>query len=475
MQEIGQELKQTSKLKKPWILTAWSVLLLLVGFIFYSQAQPAPQPQSESLKDPAGLLIMQLQTQYLLGVSALTGDQGALVAQAQILDTGTVDQRQRFMALMISIGEVESAKQSSLKLQDALKVTGLKLDETQEETQKLLNLLIAGEDLPINSNLEEQLGWFGALLLATPTELEEIADRESSKVLVIASTVLFLLCFGLIGFVILVYSVIRTFPSRHSMGPSMLRHGFYAEVFSLWLISFLILMSVVYLISKSDIVESYPLLGTGLTLSAFFGSLSVLLWARFRGITWQQIREDIGWHCGKGFWKELAWGVVGYGMTLPILCCGLLITIVLMSIQNMMLGGPDDNLLHGTGGGSHPIIVEIANGGWALRIGLICLAAIAAPVVEETMFRGVLYRQLRSSMQGTFNESFTSVCLSMSLVSFIFAAIHPQGWVAIPVLMSIAIGMNLLREQRGSIIAPMVIHGINNGLVTALMIYFVSQ
>ena len=31
MQEIGQELKQTSKLKKPWILTAWSVLLLLVG------------------------------------------------------------------------------------------------------------------------------------------------------------------------------------------------------------------------------------------------------------------------------------------------------------------------------------------------------------------------------------------------------------------------------------------------------------
>jgi membrane protease YdiL (CAAX protease family) len=56
------------------------------------------------------------------------------------------------------------------------------------------------------------------------------------------------------------------------------------------------------------------------------------------------------------------------------------------------------------------------------------------------------------------------------LVSFVFAAIHPQGWVAIPALMSIAVGMNLLREWRGSLIPSMVVHGLSNGIVVSMMV-----
>ena len=58
---------------------------------------------------------------------------------------------------------------------------------------------------------------------------------------------------------------------------------------------------------------------------------------------------------------------------------------------------------------------------------------------------------------------------------FLFAAIHPQGWIAIPALMGIAIGMNLMREWRGTVIPSMVVHGVSNGLVTSMMLIFLSN
>jgi membrane protease YdiL (CAAX protease family) len=67
-----------------------------------------------------------------------------------------------------------------------------------------------------------------------------------------------------------------------------------------------------------------------------------------------------------------------------------------------------------------------------------------------------------------------NVVVSVLVTSFIFAAIHPQGWVAIPALMGIAVGMNLLREWRGTILPSMIVHGMSNGLVTSMMLIFLS-
>ena len=99
------------------------------------------------------------------------------------------------------------------------------------------------------------------------------------------------------------------------------------------------------------------------TLVAFFASLIVLVWAKIRGITWKQIREDIGWTKGAGVTKEFFYGIAGYSMMLPILVVGVLITLLFMLLQGTA-GEPDP--FAGTGGGSHPIIVEIANGSWDL-------------------------------------------------------------------------------------------------------------
>ena len=184
------------------------------------------------------------------------------------------------------------------------------------------------------------------------------------------------------------------------------------------------------------------------------------------------MREDIGWHTGKGVFKELRWGVAGYAMTLPILGVGILCTLVLMFIQTVLLSTGDVDVFSGTSGGAHPIIVEIARGDWQVRVLLFALAAIAAPIVEETMFRGVLYRHLRT-LSKRFSQAI-SIFGSVMITSFIFAAIHPQGWVAIPALMGIAVGMNAMRELRGTVLPSMIVHGVSNGLVTTMLLVFLS-
>ena len=60
---------------------------------------------------------------------------------------------------------------------------------------------------------------------------------------------------------------------------------------------------------------------------------------------------------------------------------------------------------------------------------------------------------------------------SAIVVSLIFAAIHPQGWTAIPVLATIAMSLAVIREQRSSLIGAMTAHALNNGLAMALLFF----
>ena len=110
---------------------------------------------------------------------------------------------------------------------------------------------------------------------------------------------------------------------------------------------------------------------------------------------------------------------------------------------------------------THPIVDELAQPGWG-RWGIVALAVIWAPLTEETMFRGLLFPGL-SSMSRWWAGAIVS--------AFVFAVIHPQGWAGVPPIMAIALTMSSLRLVRGSIIAPMTAHAVNNGLVSLLMVF----
>jgi membrane protease YdiL (CAAX protease family) len=459
--------------REPFIKIAWGLIILFVLGLAIIQTMPNVLQEGE-VDDPTGLVMAQLQGEYLLGVASLLGSEREIAMQAGILDAGTVEQRQRYMAFMIALGEPDLAKQSALKMQVELEGQQRELNEKQTLVQEDLELLASGATLPDDhADLKKQLGWFGELLEANLSQREALERSAANKVLAVGGIVLFIILAAIIGFVglviMLVKSLTGTVGSR--LNSAQPQHGIYAEVFALWLITFLVFMSLAPILGNV-MAKHNTVVAMSCSLVAFFGSLIVLFWARIRGISWNQIREDIGWTSGTNVIKESLWGIAGYAMMLPILGVGIILVLLLVFIQSFITGGSGGDPFAGTSGGAHPIVLDIANGSWQIRILLVVLAAVAAPIVEETMFRGVLYRQLRTSSK-RLGIALSIIC-SVLLTSFLFAAIHPQGWVAIPALMAIAIGMNLMREWRGTLIPSMVVHSVSNGLVTTMMIIFLS-
>ncbi|MBC8200841.1 MAG: CPBP family intramembrane metalloprotease [Planctomycetes bacterium] len=459
--------------KAAFVKVAWGLIIVFVAGMAVLQALPEKVEKGDS-QDPTGLVMIQLQGEYLLGVASLLGATEEIAQQASILDVGTVEQRQRFMAFSIALGDTTLAKQSALRMQTELLEQGRELSQEQAKVQESLDLLAQGSVLPEDSQpLQEQLGWFGALLEADASTRAQMEASAGLKVLIVGSMVSIMGLAAIAGFVMLVVLFVRTLSGSISTGLTKGRasHGIYAEVFALWLLLFVVLMSGAAILGSNIAEENAPL-AMGFSLIAFFASLLALFWARFRGIGWSQIRSDIGWTRGRGLVKESLLGVVGYAMMLPILGVGVILVLVLLAVQAYFASGVGSDPFAGTSGGAHPIVLEIANGGWQVRILLVSLAAVAAPIVEETMFRGVLYRQLRTSSNSI--GIALSIVLSILLTSFLFAAIHPQGWIAVPALMAIAIGMNLMREWRGTLLPSMIVHGVSNGIVTSMMLVFLS-
>jgi membrane protease YdiL (CAAX protease family) len=172
----------------------------------------------------------------------------------------------------------------------------------------------------------------------------------------------------------------------------------------------------------------------------------VFLWPRFRGVSWGELWGGLGWNRGAGVWREIGAGVAGYVAAMPLLAVGIVLVVYLSK-----LAGEQP---------VHPIVYE-ARGGWVHILGLYLLACVWAPVVEETMFRGALYHHLRQRW---------GWIISTLVVAFIFAIIHPQGGVALPVLGSLAIALATIREWRGSIIGCMTAHALNNAVAVTLLV-----
>ena len=93
------------------------------------------------------------------------------------------------------------------------------------------------------------------------------------------------------------------------------------------------------------------------------------------------------------------------------------------------------------------------------------VASIAAPIVEETMFR-VCCIGTYASRRGV--GRFPKFRRQRVVVSFVFAVIHPQGLIAVPLLMALAGGFTIMREWRGSLISCMVAHGLSNAVVLTI-------
>jgi membrane protease YdiL (CAAX protease family) len=175
----------------------------------------------------------------------------------------------------------------------------------------------------------------------------------------------------------------------------------------------------------------------------------------FMGVPWSTARREMGLHDGAGWLREIGYGFVVYATAIPMLVVGGVLAFLLALLTQSDLEGA-----------SHPIQQELFDGSAGERLMLFVIAVVLAPVVEEIVFRGVLFVHLRELALRW--GRFAAFAVSALASSLIFAAMHPQGVVFIPVLGALAVAFCLAREMRGSLVSCMVAHGINNALIVGL-------
>ncbi|MHC4420635.1 MAG: lysostaphin resistance A-like protein [Planctomycetota bacterium] len=472
-----------------WALGAWLVIIaaIVLTMILHAVGSPSPGTNDE---DPVGLTVMQLQAKSMVGMarsSFLPMDGPTVYEKIRfVLNTGTVGQRQRSIIVAAELAGAGTARDELEALGVLIAGEQVKLSEAQASVQRILHDLYpktaegdageaavrAAEALGPTDRalLVDELGWFGELAMA-PSGSRDAAAREAAlrpariaAAIIVAVEVLGVLALSA-GFIGLVLAVVFTLTGRlrSNFGSAQPWHAIYAETFAVWLVLFLGMQAQARWIAT-------PSTEMPVTVVMFFASLIALAWPVIRGVPWAQVRRDIGWTLGRLPWAEPFIGLGAYVMTLPLLAVGLAVTLFLMFIQGVAAG--EQPVFGPTGGPAHPIIVDMAGTAVWPKIFLLFLAAVAAPIVEETMFRGVLYRHLRDASAGL--GIAVSVVLSVVINTFIFAVIHPQGLVAVPALMSLACGMALVREWRGTLIPSMVVHGVSNGLIMGTLLIVLS-
>jgi membrane protease YdiL (CAAX protease family) len=453
----------------PWL--AWLVILGVVGFVVWRNL--VPRPDAHQAED---LILVEAQARYMIGVTALLHQQEkALYKQAAEFNRGSYGQRLRYAILGGDLmGPAEGRTQLHRLLEAARETKDLTPNAHETHLTEVLDRLYEdyqagrGPDaLPHEerAQLHNQLGWFGDLALAPAGRVDpQVRDRvlAPARRTAVSLWVFFggmLLLVGLgavVAVVLFVLWALGLLRGRFRAGSP--HGGIYAETFAVYLALF---VAVSLAFRWLPVRPEWALLLNGL---AALAGLLALAWPVLRGVPWRRVKADIGWTGGRHPVVEVLLGGGTYATALPMMVVGLLIFLLLSWIQRQ-LGITTEPP-------THPLVGWVARSGWWVRLQVVFDACVVAPVVEETMFRGVLYRHLREATSRL--RPALAVLASALVVSVLFAAIHPQGLLFIPVLGALAFAFCLAREWRGSLLAPMVAHGINNGVTLLLLLLMVG-
>jgi membrane protease YdiL (CAAX protease family) len=478
-------------------LLAWLAILAIGGTIVFWQNFVRSSGDAGGPKQAAQLTALELMLRYQLGMPEFLqkfsgqaedkekADEQQREAMTKLLESieslnkGSVAQRLR---VIIVLGELDGPNRAIAeldKLEAQAKKFGHKFTPDEQRQLEVLNRLykdcIDGRpNVPTvtpqeREELVRDFDFFGELALAprNPDDADNVKRREilgaAQQTMMIVVGVFFAalvaLAMGVIGLLILgILALNGTAKSR--LGGAVPHQAIYVETFAIWLGVF---FGVVTISPKIGVLESLPEVAR--MALPFIVSLGVLAWPIFRGVPWKQVRHDIGLTLGSQPLLEPMLGIVSYLNSLPFLVVGIAVYFGLMRLT-ASAAAPVGDPFASEPTIAHPLINNLRNATAADILPYFLLMCVCAPVTEEIMFRGCLYRHLRDATRG----QVLGAVFSMVAAGFVFAAIHPQGVLAIPILASLACGFALAREWRGTLIPSIIAHGINNCAVLVMII-----
>ncbi len=275
--------------------------------------------------------------------------------------------------------------------------------------------------------------------------MEFIAAAASAKVEVWVEWVLYVLLAGLLYFPFRIYGRIARAVGRGE-GQVPTPYGFADLPLTLLLVGWLGLAALGASAHEEERqITQQALLQNVVIFSVIAGGIAIFLQAR----------------------KISVWRAFGLGRVAPGRAFGSGLGYLLAAYPLVLLG----NLLMigwlGEGAKRQEILeffTNAASKGNAWQIwGVIGMAAIAAPLLEEVLFRGYFY--------GVFRR-FGGPWVGMLVCSALFAAIH-GNLLATPGLFLLAVCFTLAYERTGSLLVPIIMHAIFN--TTTLVLLYLSS
>ena len=220
----------------------------------------------------------------------------------------------------------------------------------------------------------------------------------------------------------------------------------------------------------------------GFTKEGDFGNI-LLATLCFQGVTWILIPiflrlHQVHWRDAFGlrradFFRDLAWAVAALIVVLLVV----LPLNYLSEIALQKMGWQPES----------QAAVELLMGAplWPTGVYLGIFAVVLAPVAEEFIFRGVLYRSFKHFPWPALVRLFRAVNMptfgrltpgrrfwrifAWVGVSLLFALIHGSVAIFIP-LFVLALALTWLYEKTGSLLAPIVVHSLFNAANLALLV-----
>lgn len=230
----------------------------------------------------------------------------------------------------------------------------------------------------------------------------------------------------------------------------------FLETYAVFLAAFGVLSIGLFVLS----VKIDPSLGA-LSIPLQWVLIVVPAWALLRGMKMNNWRNAIGLHSGEGVMKEIGCGFLVYLASIPVYMVGVAITVIVLVIQGLMASGSGEELEPM----SNPIFDLISDGGPLIILLVFTLATVWAPIAEELIFRGALFRHMRGRLHWILAAFFSAL---------LFAYMHSYGPFMVAPLIALGFMFAFMRQWRGSIIAPMTAHFIHNATLIGFMIIFIN-
>jgi membrane protease YdiL (CAAX protease family) len=156
------------------------------------------------------------------------------------------------------------------------------------------------------------------------------------------------------------------------------------------------------------------------------------------------------------FWASLGWDWAGHSLWYWVAysVCVILGILLVSQLLARVLPQSEENSF-----------TELLKSSQSVRIAIAVLATFTAPLVEETVYRGVLYSGLRKGFRLT---------TTVLLVTLMFAGVHvlqyAGAWVSIAGLTLLSLALTVIRARTKSVLPCVLIHTVNNAFFSVLIL-----